>query len=480
MKLVKHLTICLSLGGLFFITSCEKDFDELRENPNTPEKVSPELLLPTIIRNPINEMVGQSWSNGNVIAQHTAKIQFTWGPTYDLGGNDGLWNTMYGTLRDVNNVIEISTETGDDNYRAIALIMKSWMYAVLTDSYGDVPYSSATKAKSEEVLLPEYDGQEVIYEGILNDLNTANEIIALTGTPVNGDILFKGDMMLWKKLANSLRLRYLMRISNKVDVKAEIAAIVNNPAQFPVFESNEDNAALAYLPAFPNQWPIHTYRVGSFDEYRLSESLGSKLKGLDDPRLYVLARPTASTINSESPEYNGVPNGLNDADALAYNGGSNHISRIGQRFYEEASTEKGIIMTYAELQFILAEAAAKDWIAADAEVHYLNGINASFAYYGIEADPAYFEQGSVELDPAQALEKIALQKWIALFFNGYEAWFDYRRTKMPELTPVDGSDRIMSRWEYPGEEQSLNKANYDAAIARQGEDDNKTMVWWER
>ncbi len=479
MKFIQYLTLCFSLGGMLLMTGCEKDFDKLRLNPDTPEEVSPELLLPTIIRQPINGMVDQSWSNGNVLAQHTAKIQFTWGPTYDLGGNNGLWNTMYSTLRDVNNVIEISTETGEDNYRAIALIMKSWMYGILTDSYGDVPYTNATKAKSGEGLLPDYDRQEVIYEGILNDLKTANEIIAVGGAPVNGDILYKGNMLLWKKLANSLQLRYLLRISNKVDVKAKIAAIVDNPSQFPVFESNDENAALTYLPAFPNQWPIHTYRVGSFDEYRLSESLGKRLKDLDDPRLYVLARPTAATVDSENPEYNGVPNGLNDADALAYNGGSNNISRIGLRFYEEASTEKGIIMTYAELQFILAEAAAKDLISADAELHYLNGIEASFDYYGIEASQDYYEQAKVAYDPAHSWEQIALQKWIALFFNGYEAWFDYRRTKLPVLSPVDG-DRVMSRWEYPAEEQSLNKDNYNAAISRQGEDDNKTQVWWEK
>src|SRR5690606_1743625 len=147
-------------------------------------------------------------------------------------------------------------------------------------------------------------------------------------------------------------------------------------------------------------------------------------------------------------------NGLNDAGALAYSGGSNHISRLGQRLYEDANTEKGIIMTSAEHQFILAEAAEQDRISSDAVVHYLNGIEASLSYYGIEADTVYFEQESVAFDPAQALQKIAVQKWIALFFNGYEAWFDLRRTKMPVLPPVDGSDRIMSRWEYPGEEQS--------------------------
>lgn len=480
MKPIKFIPLMFTIGMLLLTTSCEKDFETLRKNPNTPESVSPELLLPTIIKTPINEMVGQSWSNGNVIAQHTAKIQFTWGPTYDLGGNDGLWSTMYNTLRDVNNVIEISTDTGHDNYRAIALVMKSWIYAVLTDSFGDVPYSDATKAKSGAIAQPKYDTQEAIYAGILEDLSLANEIIIMEDYPVSGDILYNGDMMKWKKLANSLRLRCLMRISNKVDVKSAMVEIISSPQQYPLFESNEDNAALSYLPAFPNQWPIHTYRVGSFDEYRLSKTLGETLKALNDPRLEVLARPTAATAGTDHAEHIGVPNGLNDAEALAYHGGSNNISRMGKRFYEENNTEKGIIMTYAELQFILAEAAAREWITGDSEAYYLKGIHASFDYYGIVPDQDYFQQPEVAFDPEKALEQIAQQKWIALFFNGFEAWFDYRRTGLPELVPVDGSDRIISRWEYPGEEQSLNKAHYEEAVARQGEDDNKTLVWWEK
>lgn len=478
MKFIKIVPFLL--GMLFLVTACEKDFEELRINPNTPVNVSPELLLPTIIRTPVNEMVGLSWNSGNVIVQQTAKIQFTWGPTYDLGGSDGLWSTMYNTLRDVNNVIEISTEIGNDNYLAIALIMKSWIYSILTDSFGDLPYTNATKAKSEDLLAPEYDSQEVIYNGILEDLTTANEIIVIGESSVSGDILFGGDMMKWKKLANSLRLRYLMRISNKKDVKAELQQIVNNPAQYPIFESVEDNATLTYLPSFPNQWPIHTYRVGSFDEYRLSKTFEDKLKALDDPRLEILARPTSASADTETPEYAGVPNGLNDNAALAYNGGSNNISRIGTRFYEDPDTEKGIILTYSELQFILAEAAAKNWIDGDVEEFYKNGIEAALEYYGITEDADYFEQDMVKLDLANPLPQIGLQKWIALFFNGYEAWFDIRRTKFPALVPVDGSDRIISRWQYPSEEQSLNKENYDAAIERQGSDNNKTLVWWEK
>jgi hypothetical protein len=317
----------------------------------------------------------------------------------------------------------------------------------------------------------------------------------LGSTPevVQGDILYGGNTSKWKKLANSLRLRYLMRISNKRNVSADMQAILSNTAANPVFTGNDDNAALQYLPTVPNQFPLYTSRIGSVNEFRLSKSMADKLKEYNDPRIEVFARPTPASSGTANPVYVGVPNGLDDNAALQYNGGANFMSRIGSAYYidgfgtpsqNERDIARGIIMTYAELQFILAEAAQKGLITTGtAKEYYENGIKASFSYFKQEIPAGYLEQSGVKYDNATALQQIGTQKWIALFYSGLEAWFDWRRTGFPALTPgpanVNG-DRIPVRFIYPGFEFSLNQANVEAAVARQGPNDINTKVWWDQ
>lgn len=179
-----------------------------------------------------------------------------------------------------------------------------------------------------------------------------------------------------------------------------------------------------------------------------------------------------------------------DVEALEYNGGPEFQSRIGPLFFEQANTEhgiqvaRGVIMTYAELQFLLAEAAEKSLISENAETFYLNGINASFDFYGITPAPGYFNQADVAYTATQdqLLEKIGTQKWISLFFQGLEAWFDWKRTGYPVLTPAvdnQNNDMIPVRFIYPIIEQSLNAENRAAAVARQGADDLNSRVWWD-
>jgi hypothetical protein len=483
--------VFLSLGLLLF-NACDKDFEELNTNPNVPNTVTPDLLLPSIIRSTVNEVMGTSWGIGNIVIQQTAKIQFVNEDRYQWGEINGIWNTMYSNLRDVENVYTIAEKAGQSNYMGISLVMKSWMMSLVTDSYGDVPYSQATQGKSK-VYFPQYDTQESIYNGILADLQRASELLGSTPEVVQGDILYGGNTSKWKKLANSLRLRYLMRISNKRNVSADMQAILSNTAANPVFTGNDDNAALQYLPTVPNQFPLYTSRIGSVNEFRLSKSMADKLKEYNDPRIEVFARPTPASSGTANPVYVGVPNGLDDNAALQYNGGANFMSRIGSAYYidgfgtpsqNERDIARGIIMTYAELQFILAEAAQKGLITTGtAKEYYENGIKASFSYFKQEIPAGYLEQSGVKYDNATALQQIGTQKWIALFYSGLEAWFDWRRTGFPALTPgpanVNG-DRIPVRFIYPGFEFSLNQANVEAAVARQGPNDINTKVWWDQ
>jgi hypothetical protein len=501
----------LLVAAMFSVTACDQGFEETNTNPNVPTIVTPDLLLASVIKTTLNDQVSEAWSIGNIVVQHTAKIQFVNEDRYLWGERNNIWNTVYGNMRNVQNIIDFAekSEPVQNNYLGVALIMKSWMFSLATDAYGDIPYTDATKGKTEGIYLTRYDPQETIYDGILADLERANEILGTSAETLGGDLIYSGGsgaILKWRKLANSLRLRYLLRISDKRDVKAQMQTILDDPDANPIFTGNEDNAVLVYQASAPNQWPLYTSRVGSFDEFRLSKTLGDVLAGLDDPRLKVFARPTEKSVADGSPAIAGIPNGLEDTQALSYNGGPQNVSRVGLSFAclvcndagqpaPVANVARGLLMTYAELQFILAEAREKDLITSGtAEAYYTAGITANVAYYanivpaeyGIDLTlPAdYFTQTGVAYTGTQSekLTMIGTQKWIALFFNGLEAWYDWRRTGIPALTPGASNlndDKIPVRYIYPLSEQSLNGANRSDALARQGADNINTRVWWD-
>ncbi len=511
MKIYQYIKGASLSLALLTATACEKDFEDINSNPNQPEQVSADLLLPDIIRRSVNEMSGETWNYGNILMQYTSKIQFTNEDRYDWGPRNDPWSAFYDELRDLNNMVEIATENEQNNTLGIALVMKSWMYHILTDAYGDIPYSEATKGKSDANYFPAYNPQEEVYQGITADLEQANNLLGTSNEQVNGDILYDGDLSKWKKFANSLQLRIDMRLSDRIDPSAAMNKILNDPDTYPIFEDNNDQAALTYLQAAPNQWPLYTTRSGSFDEIRMSTTMEAALKERNDPRLLVYYQPTNDSgepfVGTEE-DYAGVPNGLADEAALKYSpsgdpakGGSNFISRVGLMFSclacnpnTQPNAAEGMIMSYAELQFILAEAAEKGFIGGEAATFYQNGIQASFDYfdervpasYGIEVTPGsdYFTQTEVVYAGSQEekLQKIGTQKWIALFFNGLEAWFDWRRTGIPEITPGPdnvNNDRIPVRYGYPTSEQLYNGDSYAAAVARQGQDTYNTRVWWD-
>ena len=504
---MKTLKITLSLFALLLVTSCDNRFAEVNTNPNVPTQVSPDLLLAGVLRNTINDQVGEAWGIGNIVIQHTAKIQFVNEDRYLWGERNGVWNSVFGNMRNVQNIIDLATENKQNNYLGVALIWKSWLFSLATDAYGDVPYTDATKAKTSGIYAPKYDTQESIYTGILADLARANDLLGTSNEVLAGDILFGGGvagLAKWRKLSNSLRVRALMRISNRRNVAADLQAIIADKAKFPIMENNADNAALTYTAAAPNQWPLYGSRAGSFDEFRASKTLVDRLLALNDPRLPVFARPVERPSVAGKVEYVGVPNGLGDTPALTFNGGPQGVSRVGLPFAclvcsapaPVPNVARGLVMTYAEVQFLLAEAREKNLISAGtAETYYLNGIRANMDYYkaivpteyNINVTPSaeYFTQPGVAYTgtSAQKLVKIGTQKWVALLFNGLEAWFDWRRTGIPTITPGPdnlNNNRVPVRYPYPQAEQSLNGTNRAEAVARQGADDLNTAVWWDK
>jgi hypothetical protein len=491
MKTINMKKYAMALTSLLMF-GCTGDFEEVNTNPNNPLATTPNVLLPGLERDIMNSVLNETWNIGNIVIQQTAKNQFVNEDRYLWGERNTIWDAVYDNLRDVNNILIQAEATNQPSYRGVGLVLKSWMFSLVTDAYGDVPYSQALSGK-DGVIFPAYDTQESIYTGILNDLEQANTILS-TAVNVNGDLIYGGDVKKWRKLANSLRLRYLMRISDRRDVSIDMSEIINDPVNNPIFESNEEHAVYTYLESAPNQFPLFSTRIGSFNEFRASKTMVDFLENLSDPRLKVFFRPTPTTeitADVSDDKYDGIPNGLDDVEAQKYNGGQQFQARIGSLFYEQANSlkgrqvAKGVVMTYAELQFILAEAREKGLITTvTAEEYYLKGINASFEFYGLIPDPGYFIQNEVAYTGTQdeRLEKIGNQKWAASYFQGLEAWFDWRRTGFPVLLPAvdDQNDgRIPVRFIYPRIEQSLNSDNRSAALARQGADDINSRVWWD-
>src|SRR5690606_17157904 len=251
-----------------------------------------------------------------------------------------------------------------------------------------IPYSEGGKAGSD-INFPKYDTQEAVYQGILAELEMANELLGTSDELINGDILYNGDLIGWKKFANGLRLRILMRQSGRVDPSAEMQKIVGSPAAFPLFTSHQDQAALQYLTEFGNEHPSFRGNVSDWaSSTRLSYNMETILKDRNDPRLAVFSMPTPASAGTGTPEYGGVPKGIQSIEQ--WNGGPPNHSAIGllcppTQFATDIDSSiaaQRILMSYSEVKFIQTEAQERGFITTEsAETYYLDGIRSQFEYY---------------------------------------------------------------------------------------------------
>ncbi len=469
-------------------TSCDS-FEVSNDNPDIALSINnnPELLLTNVERNAIRRSVGDAWSEGNLMAQYGARIVFTSFDLFDWGDQAGTWNQYYLRIRDAKILEQIAIENASPSYEAVSKILQSWMFHIMTDVWGDLPYTEASDAASG-TYTPTYDAQEEVYNGLLAELKAANDLLAGNNLPnIKGDLLFNGDLTKWRKFANSLRLRVAMRLSNANPslATAEIAEIYGNPNLYPVMESNIDNASLVFLPANPDAHPIteeSVYRSGSFNEYRIAETLVEMLERFNDPRLEFWADPTANSVAIGEPEIEGMQNGIVDGPAYEYKGGDAYLSKFNiNYFYLQPNANEGRLMQYSEVKFIFAEAAQRGWIGADAKAEYEAGVKASFDYWNVEMPTDYLTQAGAAYD--NQLETIANQKYLALFYTDYQGFIEFKRTGFPS-TIEPGPDAFYttypSRFEYPSKEQALNATSYNEAVSRQGADEITTKLWWEK
>ena len=473
---MKHI---YSILILLLVVGCTKDFEEINTNTNDPVAVQPSLLLRQVIYDFGEQMSYEGFTAGNLLGQYSTALDFNLFDRHDLkspqlGGNP--WPIFYQNLRDNEIILNLSQENiAYTVYEGPARIMKAYMAAGLTDLFGDVPYSEAFKGDTETVT-PVYDSQESIYmdEGGIFD-NLDKGIAALesyTGTiALEGDILFNGDLEGWIRFANSLKIKYLMRVSGKIDVASQLQTIV---AEGNFIDDNSENAIFNFTDGEPNSFRLAQLRVGDFNNYVLSETMNEILTDLNDPRISQLYQPFA---NSTDGGYNGLLNGIDASAGVSLA----DYSLLGTIFRENTGLLDANFMTSMETHFLLAEAAQKGLITANAESLYNTGITQAFEYWQVSL-PADYLTVDASLSNGNPIENIIIQKWIANSINGYEGWVEYRRTGFPKLKTISASlnnNLIPIRMPYPSEEEALNNANYSEASNNTEGNSINVAVWWD-
>lgn len=484
-KNIKKIAFTAFLG--LSMASCTSEFQEINTNPNEPEVIPAGLMTADMVRVTGNVMYSTfvGGDMGAVWSQQWSKIQYTDEELYIprqsvIGGI--VWEDLYSEVLSNAKVMrelalaEITPDKPEGDYKlaGVATVLEMFGYALLTDVFGDIPMSQALLAV-EGNFTPSYDKQVDIYNDMLMKLDEA--IVYLGGEgdiTATSDLLYGGDVTKWLKFANSLKVRILMRASDKNSEIPNFNSQLEAAAK-GAFTSIEDEAKLIYTENPPNANPIFESIV--FDnrtETRMGKAFVDLLAGLNDERITVMAEP------NDAGEYVGKPPVKEDTNL--YNKAT--ISGIGAKYLE--ATAPAYFISYSELCFLLAEAAERGFIAggsATAETYYNNGITASFTENGIpSAATAYMEQASVAYGAGGRINKIHTQKYIALFSQGIESWVEQRRTGIPVLTPAVGGaiTEIPSRYFYPASEQSLNGTNYLQAVDQQGADEMTTKMWWNK
>ncbi|GJM34747.1 MAG: hypothetical protein DHS20C18_37480 [Saprospiraceae bacterium] len=481
---MKKINFLITTLVILLATACTKDFEAINTNPNAPIEVQPGLLLRQVIYDYGEQMSYEGFVAGNLLGQYLTAIDFNLFDRHSLtepqfGGNP--WPVLYTNLRD-NEIILEKARTQPVSfsvYEGPALILKAYMTAALTDIYGDVPYAEALDAK-EGNITPRYDAQEQIYtaaNGILDNLDRGIAAIqAYTGNQqLEGDILFEADLAAWITFANSLKIKFLLRIADRMDVSGQLQAIYDAG---DYMKTNAENATFDFTDGQPNNFRLATLRAGDFNLFIMSETMEEMLNAYDDPRIAVLFRPIGN--DPTQTEFKGL---LNGPDASQTSISVADFSLTGTIFREHTGDLDANFLTAWETQFLLAEAAERGLISADAQLLYENGVQLAFEYWQTPLPAAYLSSGLAAYGGSEMenVKKIVTQKWIANIVNGYEGWIDYRRTGFPELKTISASlnnGLIPVRMPYPTDESALNSANFNAATAGNGNSIN-SPVWWD-
>ncbi len=509
MKKIRFIiSLCVLLG---LASSCDKGFNELNVNPTAATALNPVFLFN-------NAIVSASYPNSILIFEHSI-VQYMYSPNSGVlaggnynadnrgpsGQNGAIWRQYYQNV--VRYLIAVMEQTKADANRAnlynMARIWRAYAFMVLTDTYGDVPYSEAGLGFLGGNTTPKYDTQESIYNDLIKELTEASTALDAAKPTEAGEVYYGGNIPRWKRFANSLLLRAGMRLAKVNPTLAQ--SIAQRAIAAGLLQSNADNGAIKNDAQY--QSPVGSL-LNSTEaaNFYLTKYFIDLLKSTADPRLasiavrYVGAKSgpeqTAARADRTTATQIGMPLGFDNGTVIA------QATKDGlASFYDYSQLDRtrmakltapNFQVTYAQTQLLLAEAAVRGWTTGNAADFYNAGVTAHMQqladFDAASAVPAASITAYLTANPyaaARGLEQINTQYYIASLMNGPEAFANFRRSGFPRLTPNPYPGRetkgsFINRLTYPDNELAVNRAKIDEAIARQGADNLDTRVWWDK
>lgn len=545
MKTKIKYSAVLILGVLLF-ASCEANFDEINSNPDESTEASSEALFSQAIWN-FGYRNFDVWYGGRssmVAAQQWSQRNYTSEDRYAFRANlnDGIFRNNYIWMNNLQRIINLNKGAdtkgiqaalyGDNRMQiACSELVKAWVFQLLTDTYGDVPYSQALNL--EKYPQPKYDSQKFIYDDLIKVVGEQADILkTLIAEGVkgyaNGDLFYRGDLNKWYRFANSLQLRLALRAASNTlrtsrTLDPAYVKIAESAIERGVFESAADNAQVQFSSkGEPNEAPIYAgFFTSKRNDFTMTRGFVNLVKGLSDPkneflnpfeglvdpRWRVFRGPSIKAEPLSENDKIGIPYGMSDgmtqnfvkanrATVLNYKTSSESDAAIMIR-----ANFPSTFLDYPTVLFMVAEVKNMD-----AE-YFRKGIVESMLQW--KADTTGFTVGYLNpimakfkgnITHEQKREMVITQKYIHLYMQAFEAWAEYRRTGYPMslvkpgqvtaeingnkvvFTPVSGNESgkdIVARFKYPISEYTLNEKNLNAAITAQGGDVSHALrVWW--
>ncbi|MBN7811171.1 SusD/RagB family nutrient-binding outer membrane lipoprotein [Algoriphagus sp. H41] len=528
----KYISLFLT-GALLAVSSCDGDFADINTDPNRAdgEVFDPNLILPTVSYNYGNMMTGYTgailfqsmWVQVMASTSTGGANYYSNADKYVASGStnsyiQSVWNDGFAAASRVYQMQSLAEKKGFGNLVAVGEIWKVLTLSFVSDVYGDIPYSEALQAEAG-ITQPKYDSQQEAYTAMLADLDAALASINDAGGAIKNDVLYGGDLAKWKKLGYSIMLRMAMRL---VEVDASTAqTYVQKAIAGGVFASVADEAVLEsdQVNGYANSSANALNVIDDVYEVRWSKKLIDFLKAKNDPRLPVIAevpgaglaanRSTAAGNNDPAVQI-GMPNGydmrggstdiVNAPNYPGSTGTGADVAPIGKysrptAIYRDRDAPV-FILTYAEIQLLLADAAARGFSTpGTASSHYAAGVEAALVSLGKfggasitpAAAAAFAAANPLDTSSATAsLRMINEQIWATtgIFANFVESWNNWKRSGYPALTPVNytgnfSGGQIPTRQLFPASESSTNPSGLSTATSRMGGDTWTTKTWWD-
>jgi hypothetical protein len=539
MKTTHKLLACLLCLSAFALCACDDSaFESMNTNSKRSSNADPNYQL--------TQCEAQIWgfwlwheTTLNYVSPFCQYLMGNWATT-TYGGRyakhpqyvGAIYDYMYVlTLKNLVDIVNRTSNIKQRNLHYIARIFKVYCFGIVTDLYGDVPYFEACRGHFDDNVLPTFDKQQDIYKDFMSELQTAvDSLRASEKMKVKGDIIYDGDILKWKKLANSLHLRYAMRMvkADPTFAKQEVSKALHNPGG--LISSAEEEALVKYVyDSF--DWATMEYRrngiallmkgTGEYPATYICSTFFNQLKDTNDPRLFVYCRTydetspnnpfgrhdiTEDMLSAPKAKFQPVDPGYFSWERWP----SGYWSSKMQKYYAKECrpqvnnfylrpTSPGVIMTLAETKLLEAEAVARwgsEMSSKTVEQLYEEGVKAAFHHlesYGAEAFKdadinTYIAANNVSADQKDQIEKINMQLWILHFDNPWEGYANWRRVDYPVLKSSTeygakclNSQTIPLRLCYPLFEGTYNKAKYEEVLQRLGgTDDWNKPVWWDQ